>query len=139
MGTHLNDEVRRVLDRPNIAHLATLRPDGGPKCDPVWILRDGDRVVVGTHTESLKARNTAHDPRVALSVVDRDNPYEEVQLRGTVIDHEPDQELAVMDRLARKYTGEDFPWREGHGRIAMVIEVTQARHHVLPFADPGAG
>ena len=138
MEIHLDDGVCRVLDRPNIGHLATLLRDGHPKCDPVWILRDGDRVVVATHAESLKARNTAHDPRVALSVVDRDNPYEEVQLRGTVIDHEPDHELEVMDRLARKYTGEDFPWREGHARIAMVIEVTQARHHVLPFSDPGA-
>lgn len=138
MGIHLKDGVCAVLDRPNIAHLATLRRDGAPKCDPVWILRDGDRVLVGTHAATLKAANTAHDPRVALSVVDRDNPYEEVQLRGTVIDHEPDPDLEVMDRLARKYTGEAFPWRDGHGRIAIVIEVTQARHHVLPFVDPGA-
>ena len=138
MGIHLKDGVCAVLDRPNIAHLATLRRDGAPKCDPVWILRDGDRILVGTHADTLKAANTAHDPRVALSVVDRGNPYEEVQLRGTVIDHEPDHDLEVMDRLARKYTGEDFPWREGHGRIAMVIEVTQARHHVLPFVEPGA-
>ena len=138
MGIQLHEGIRRVLDRPNIAHLATLRPDGAPKCDPVWILRDGDRILVGTHADTIKARNSAHDPRVALSVVDRDNPYEEVQLRGTVIDHEPDQDLEVMDRLARKYTGEPFPWREGHGRIAMVVEVTQARHHVLPFVDPFA-
>ena len=139
MGIHLKDGARAVLDRPNIAHLATLRRDGAPKCDPVWILRDGDRVLIGTHAHTLKAANTAHDPRGALSVVDRDNPYEEVQLRGTVIDHDPDPDLEVMDRLARKYTGEDFPWREGHGRIAMVIEVTQARHHVLPFVEPEAG
>lgn len=136
MGIQLNEGVQRILDRPNIAHLATLRPDGAPKCDPVWVLRDGDRILIGTHADTLKARNSAHDPRVALSVVDRDNPYEEVQLRGTVIDHEPDYELEVMDRLARKYTGEPFPWRQGHGRIAMVVEVIQARHHVLGFVDP---
>lgn len=136
MTVPLADEVRRVLDRPNIAHLATLRPDGAPKCDPVWVLRDEARIVVGTHNDSLKARNAGHDPRVALSVVDRDNPYEEIQLRGVVIDHEPDPELAVIDRLARKYTGEPFPWRHGHGRVALIIEVTQARHHVLPFDPP---
>jgi PPOX class probable F420-dependent enzyme len=133
MGIPLHPGIRRVLDRPNIAHLATLQPDGAPKSDPVWILRDEDRVVVGTHTDSLKARNAAHDPRVAVSVVDRDNPYEEVQLRGVVIDHEPDFELEVMDRIARKYTGEEFPWRIGHGRVALIIDVTQARHHILPI------
>jgi PPOX class probable F420-dependent enzyme len=135
MADQLSENICRVLDRPNIAHLATLQPDGAPKCDPVWILRDGDHVVVGTHDDSIKARNAGHDPRVALSVVDRDNPYEEVQIRGVVIDHEPDYELEVMDRLARKYTGEAFPSREGHGHIALVIEVMQARHEVLPF-DP---
>jgi PPOX class probable F420-dependent enzyme len=137
MGVHLSDGVRRVLDRPNIAHLATLQADGAPKCDPVWIGRDGDRLLVATHGDSIKARNSAHDPRVAVSVVDRANPYEEVQLRGTVVDHTPDFELEVIDDLARKYTGEPFPWREGHGRVALVIEVTQARHFVLPFTDPG--
>jgi PPOX class probable F420-dependent enzyme len=139
MVVQLTDDVRRVLDRPNIAHLATLRPDGAPKCDPVWVLRDDDRVVVGTHADSIKARNAGHDPRVALSVVDRDNPYEEVQLRGVVIDHEPDFQMEVIDRLARKYTGEPFPWRDGHGRVALIIEVMQARHHLLPLdpAPPG--
>ena len=135
MGLQLSNQVRQVLDGPNIAHLATLQPDGAPKCDPVWVGRDGDRLIVGTHADTLKARNAGHDPRVALSVVGRDNPYEEVQVRGVVIDHEPDPDLEVMDQLARKYTGEPFPWRDGHGRIALIIEVTQARHHLLPF-DP---
>jgi PPOX class probable F420-dependent enzyme len=135
MGVELSREARRVLDRPNIAHLATLQMDGGPKCDPVWILVDDDRVVIGTHADSIKARNAGHDPRVALSVVDRDNPYEEVQLRGVVIDHEPDHDLEVIDRLADKYTGEPFPWRDGHGRVALIVELTHARHHVVPI-DP---
>lgn len=133
MGIELNEPVRRLLDRPNIAHLATLQPDGAPKCDPVWVLRDGDRVVIGTSARTIKARNAAHDPRVALSIVDRDNPYEEVQLRGVVVDHEPDPDLEVMDRIARKYTGEPFPFRSGHERVTLIVDVEQARHHVLPF------
>ena len=63
-------------------------------------------------------------------------PMQEVQLRGVVIDHEPDPDLVVMDQLAQKYTGERFPWRDGHGRVALVIEVLQARHHELPFDPP---
>ena len=136
MTSPLTESARRVIDGPNVAHLATLQPDGAPKCDPVWLGRDGDRLIVGTHGDSLKARNAGHDPRIALSVVSRDNPYEEVQVRGVVLGHEPDIDLVAIDQLARKYTGVPFPWRSGHGRIALVIEVTQARHNVLPFDPP---
>lgn len=136
MASPLTESAYRVIDGPNVAHLATLQPDGAPKSDPVWLGRDGDRLIVATHGESLKARNAGHDPRVSLSVVDRDNPYDEVQIRGVVLGHEPDIDLVVIDQLARKYTGKPFPWRSGHGRIALVIEVTQARHHVLPFDPP---
>jgi PPOX class probable F420-dependent enzyme len=139
VGIELKPGVRRLLDRPNIGHLATLQGDGAPKCDPVWVLRDGDRVLVGTGATTIKARNAEHDPRVALSLVDHENPYEEVQLRGWVIDVEPDQDLEVMDRIAEKYTGSPFPFRDGHGRVVLVIEVGQARHAHLPFeATPPA-
>jgi PPOX class probable F420-dependent enzyme len=137
MTSPLTDSARQLIDGSNIAHLATLQPDGAPKCDPVWVGREGDRLVVATHGDSLKARNAGHDPRVALSIVNRDNPYEEVQVRGVVVAHEPDIDLVAIDQLAQQYTGEAFPWRSGHGRIALVIEVTQARHHVLPFSPEG--
>lgn len=138
MAIELSEAVCRLIDGPNIAHLATLQPDGAPKSDPVWVGRDGNRLVVGTHADSLKARNAGHDPRVALSLIDRNDPYAEVQLRGVVIDHEPDPDLVVMDQMAQKYTGERFPWRDGHGRVALVIEVMQARHHELPFDPPAS-
>ncbi len=86
MGISLSDEIRQLLDRANFAHLATLMPDGSPQSVPVWIGRDGDRIIVCTGENSLKAKNTRRDPRVALSIVDFDNPYVEAQIRGRVVE-----------------------------------------------------
>ena len=82
MATPLSDEMKALLDAPNFAHLATLMPDGSPHSVPVWVGREGDRVLICTGEGSLKAKNTRRDPRVSLSVVDFHNPYREAQLRG---------------------------------------------------------
>jgi len=80
-GMTLSDETKRLLDGANFAHLATLMPDGSPQSVPVWAGREGDRIVICTGETSLKARNTARDPRVALSIIDFRDPYSEVQIR----------------------------------------------------------
>ena len=56
MGISLSDEIRQLLDRPNFAHLATLMPDGSPQSVPVWIGREGDRIIVCTGENSLKGK-----------------------------------------------------------------------------------
>ena len=96
--------------------------------------REGDRLLVCTGEGSLKGRNTSRDPRVALSIVDFHNPYEEVQLRGRVVERRPDPDLAIMDPISHKYTGKPFPMRGREGRVALVIEIEKARHTKLPFA-----
>ena len=75
MPEPLSPEIKQLLDRPNFAHLATLMPDGSPQSVPVWVGRDGDRILVCTGEASLKAKNTRRDPRVALSIVDFQDPY----------------------------------------------------------------
>ena len=82
MSISLSSDARKLIDRPNFAHLATLMPDGSPHSTPVWVGREGEHLVIGTSDGSLKARNTGRDARVALSMVDLENPYEEVQIRG---------------------------------------------------------
>ncbi len=133
MPEPLGLEIKQLLDRPNFAHLATLMPDGAPQSVPVWVGREGDRVVVCTGESSLKAKNTRRDPRVALSIVDGQNPYMEAQLRGRVVERRPDPDLRVMDPISRKYTGKLFPFRDPQGRVALVIEIDKARYAKLPF------
>jgi len=99
----------------------------------VWIGREGDHLVICTGEGSLKAKNTRRDPRLALSIVDSTNPYEEVQIRGRVIERRADPDLKTLDPISHKYTGKPFPMRNPEGRVALIIEVEKARFTKLPF------
>src|SRR5215469_2710833 len=129
----LSTEAKGLIDRANFAHLATLMPDGSPNATPVWIGREGDCLVICTSDGSLKGRNTKRDPRIALSIVDFTNPYEEVQIRGRVVERRADPELKTMDPISHKYTGKPFPMRGYEGRVALIVEVDKARYTKLPF------
>jgi len=128
----LSPEVKQLLDRPNFAHFATLMPDGSPNATPVWVGHEGDRVVICTSDSSLKAKNTKRDPRVALSVVDFTNPYEEVQIRGHVVERRPEPDLKTLDGYSHRYTGKPFPFRNPE-QIVLIIEVDKVRYAKLPF------
>jgi len=129
----LTPEVRSLLSRPSFAHLSTLTPEGSPHNTPVWIGLEDDRILIGTGEGSVKVRNTRRDPRVALSMVDFNDPYEEVQIRGRVTDFRDDSDFKVMDAISHKYIGKEFPFRNPVGRVVLVIEVDKARYTKLPF------
>jgi PPOX class probable F420-dependent enzyme len=132
-------EVRELLAGPNIAHLASIRPDGTPASHPVWVGLDGDHLLICTGRTTPKVRNVEHNPHVALSVTAADNPYAEAMLRGTVIEVRPDRELLDMDPISIVYTGKPFPFR-GPDRVTIVIEPDWARFGRLPFEPvPDAG
>lgn len=133
MGIPLSDEIKKLLDRPNFAHLATLMPDGSPQSVPVWARREGDRIIISTGAKSLKAKNTQRDPRVALSIVDFHDPYAEAQIRGRVVERRPDPDFKMLDTTSQKYTGKPFPFRNPDGQIVLVIEADKARYTKLPF------
>jgi len=133
MAVTLSAEAKKLIDRPTFAHLATLMPDGSPQSTPVWVGREGDRLIICTSEGSLKGRNTQRDPRVALSMVDFEDPYSEVQIRGRVVERRPDPELRIMDPISHKYVGKPFPFRGYEGRVALIIEVERERYTKLPF------
>jgi len=133
MPSSLSSEVKQLVDRANFSHLATLMSDGSPQSVPVWVGREGEHLIICTGEGSLKAKNTKRDPRVALSIVDFHNPYEEVQIRGRVVERRPDPGFRYMDLISHKYTGKPFPFRSPEGRVALFIEVEKARYTKLPF------
>ena len=95
MSIALAENVRRLIDSRNFAHLATILPDGSPHSAPVWMGRDRDRIIVVTDEGSLKSKNTRRDPRVAISIVDMDDPYTVAHLRGRVVERHPDTDFQV--------------------------------------------
>jgi PPOX class probable F420-dependent enzyme len=129
----LTDDVRSLLEAPNMVHLATLLPDGSPHSVTIWAGVEGDRIAFFTQRSSQKGRNLAADPRLALSVVDRRNPYRTARVRGRVVEtiDAPDS-LEIVDRIAHVYTGAAFPMRTV---TAYLVEPEQVGFTELPFRD----
>jgi PPOX class probable F420-dependent enzyme len=117
----------------HVVHLATLRADGSPQSRPLWtIVHDGD-VVFFTQESSPKARHLAADPRVALSVADKKNPYRSAWLRGRIgRTIEGDEALAIIDRISDAYIGTPFPMRSG---VVFVVDAAAQGSADLPFED----
>jgi PPOX class probable F420-dependent enzyme len=123
MADTLSTKARALIERPVLASLATLNPDGSPQITPLWIDLDGDNVLFNTAQGRKKARNLEQDARVAVSVVDPDDPYNVVALQGTVIDVSTEGADGHIDSLAHKYLGVDtYPMRrEGEVRIKVTV------------------
>ena len=136
MAKQLNDDMKRLIDAANFAHLATLQADGSPKVEPVWLGREGDRLLIATDRKSLKSSNLDRDPRVAISLVARENPYEQLLIRGRVVECRDDNDLVGLDALSQAYLGKPFSRRKWSSRVLYVIEPTVARHYLSPLEDP---
>jgi len=120
----LSENVKKLFLEPNFAHLATIMPDGSPQVTPVWVEMEGDRIVVNTAEGRIKPRNVRRDPRVAISIVRQENPYQAAYIRGRVVELRHEGADESIDRLAKKYIGQDrYPWRQpGEQRLIMIIE-----------------
>jgi PPOX class probable F420-dependent enzyme len=119
----LSPKARELIDRPVLASLTTLNADGSPQVTPIWVDLDGDDLLFNTAEGRVKARNLHRDPRVAVSVIDPEDPYNVVALRGSVADITTDGADAHIDSLAKKYLGVDtYPMRsEGEVRIKVRV------------------
>ena len=104
---------KATLNKPVFVHLTTLMPDGSPQASPVWVDLDGDTIVVNSAQGRVKDKNMRRDPRVAISVVDPDNPYKAIMIRGRVAKISTQGADEHIDRLAKKYLGKDkYPFRK---------------------------
>jgi PPOX class probable F420-dependent enzyme len=115
-----------LLEGKEVAHMATIGPAGEPHSQPVWYLWDNGRLLL-THTKARqKYRNLQRDPRVSLSILDPNNPYNRyLEIRGEVEDMTDDPDRAFANRIARHYTGKDMPPRPGEERIVIRIRPTR--------------
>jgi PPOX class probable F420-dependent enzyme len=123
MADVLSEKARALIARPLLASLATLNPDGSPQITPLWIDLEGDDVLFNTAQGRKKARNLERDARVAVTVIDPDDPYNVVAFQGTVTDVTTEGADAHIDALAKKYLGVDsYPMRqEGEVRLRITV------------------
>jgi PPOX class probable F420-dependent enzyme len=122
----LTPEVRRLVDGANYGHLATLMPDGAPHTVPLWVALVDDRIAILTSPGSRKARNVARDPRVALSITDKDQPHTSAVIRGRVTERlDGDPAWEIIDRMSHKYIGQ--PYSPRTDRVVFLIEPEHAQ------------
>jgi PPOX class probable F420-dependent enzyme len=122
MTTTLSTAAKALVQRPVIANVATVDNEGRPQLTPVWIDLDGDDLVFNTAKGRVKTANLEHNPHVAVSVVDPDNAYNVVVVRGTVEGTEQGAD-AHIDSLAKKYLGVDtYPMRQP-GEVRVIYRV----------------
>jgi PPOX class probable F420-dependent enzyme len=120
----LSEEARKLLDAPNYATVTSLNPDGGPQSTVVWVRTDGDDVLFSTVTGRRKPRNFERDPRASLLVIDPDDPYRYVEVRGRVT-MTPDPEGALIEELSQKYRGQS--WEDKPGTERLVVRIRPDR------------
>jgi PPOX class probable F420-dependent enzyme len=115
-----------LTEKKSLAHLATVMPDGSPQVTPVWFFYEKGKFIVNTARGRAKDRNMTQNAAVALSIVDPDNPYTHVSVRGKIVRVAEEGADANIDALAKKYLGLDkYPYsRPGDVRVIYEIEPT---------------
>jgi PPOX class probable F420-dependent enzyme len=108
----LPPEIDTFLKNPNPAVIATLQPNGAPNSVATWYVWEQGRVLVNMDGTRRRLGWMRKDPRVSLDVLDGDDWYTHVSLRGRVVSIERDEGLHDIDRIARHYTGEAYSNRE---------------------------
>ena len=117
-----------LQQKKTFANLATVMPDGSPQVTPVWFDYKEGRIRVNTAKGRVKARNMKEGSPVALAIMDPDNPYRYIQVRGRVRRAAEEGANAHIDTLAKKYLGKDkYPFAQpGEVRVMYEIEPVSA-------------
>lgn len=119
----LSDEQKEFFRKPNFGHLATLEPDGYPQVTPVWIDVDDQHILINTAKGRKKVRNVERDPRVSVEVVEHENPYSMLSVKGKVVGMTTDGADDHIDAMAKKYLGQDsYPFRK-EGEVRLILRI----------------
>ena len=121
--SEIPEKHRDLLESTALAHVVTSGPDGEPQNNPVWFDWDGGHVKFSQAKARQKYCDLHRDPRIALSIVDPEDPYRYLEIRGEVVRVEEDPDIEFICAMARKYMGVDgFP-NHGPGEECAVVYV----------------
>jgi PPOX class probable F420-dependent enzyme len=122
--TTIPDSHRDLLERPLIAHLATVSPAGRPQSNPMWFVWDGENIRF-THTNTRrKYDQLRQNPHLALSIVDPDTPYRYLEVRGEVTDIVDDPQGELYAQLSARYGTGGQPPKDAPTRVVLVVHPT---------------
>ncbi len=128
----MDDKIIKLFEEPNLVFIATIMKDGSPQLSPVWADFKDEHVLVNTAEGRIKHKNILRDPRVAISIVNHNNPLDMTTIRGKVVDIIPDYEYKHANKLTKKYMGKEFYPFKQPGEKRIIFKILPERVYVLP-------
>ena len=128
MSEVIPEKYADLFQKRAFASLGTLMPDGRPQVTPVWVDFDGEHVIFNSAKGRQKDRNVRRDPRVSMAIIDPDNPYRYIEVRGRVVEITEDGAAEQIHKLAKKYLEVDkYPYAQpGEVRVMYKIKPEHA-------------
>ncbi|HVP52913.1 MAG TPA: PPOX class F420-dependent oxidoreductase [Terriglobales bacterium] len=123
------EKYRDLFNKRAFASLATRMPNDDVQVTPVWVDVDDSNVIFNSARGRVKDKNVRRDPRVTLTLMDPDNPYRYLEVRGRVVDITEKGADQHIDKLAKKYLGVDkYPYRQP-GEVRVLYRVKPEHVH----------
>ena len=127
MSASLPASHKDLFDKPAFGSFTTLMPDGSPQTTPVWVDFVDGKIWVNSALGRQKDKNVRHDPRVAVTLIDPQNPYRYLEIRGKVDEITTNGATQHIDKMAKKYIGQDkYPWAQP-GEERVLLKITPER------------
>jgi PPOX class probable F420-dependent enzyme len=117
-----------LFEKKAFGHLATIMADGTPQVTPVWVSFDGEHILVNTARGRLKDRNVERNPYVAIDIIDPENPYRYVAIRGPVVETTEEGAREHINQLSQHYNG-TYPYPGPQTETRVILKI--APEHVL--------
>ena len=137
MSQTIPAEYLDLFNKRAFASLGTVRPNGSARVTPVWCDLEGEFVILNTAKGRHQDKNIRRDGRVALVIVDPENPYRYLEIRGHAVEtFEKDADLH-LDKMSKKYLGTDqYPYKQpGEVRVLYKVQVEQVHGYNFPHAE----
>jgi PPOX class probable F420-dependent enzyme len=117
-------DYANLLEQPIYAHLGTIRPDDTVQVNPMWFQFDGKYLRFTHTTKRAKYRNLQHNPSMSVSLIDPDNPFRYLEVRGKLVEVVPDPTGAFYVVLGKRYgNATQEPPRDSADRVILVMSV----------------
>ena len=117
-------DYAHLLQLPLYGHLGTIRPDDTVQVNPMWFEYDGESLLFTHTTKRAKYRNLQHNPSMSLAVIDPERPTSYLEVRGRLIDVQPDPEGAFYVVLGKRYGFADqTPPPDSADRVILVMSI----------------
>lgn len=127
MAANIPDDYKDLFKKKAFAHLGTVMPDGSPQVTPVWCDFDGTHIRINSAKGRVKDKNMRRNKKVALAIMDPDNSYRYLGVRGVVEEITEQGADAHIDSLAKKYLGQDkYPYRRP-GEVRVIYKIRPDR------------